>query len=90
MDHNTSRESRVKAQPACDPEEKKTIVGVVTDCLRLNLREKPDPGATVLMVIPASTEVTIDLEASTDKFYRVCTAAGVEGFCMRKYITIRE
>lgn len=76
--------------PEVAAEEKATVIGVVTDCLKLNLREKADPDADVVAVIDALTEVVIDMEASTDSFYKVCTAAGIEGFCMRKYIAIRK
>lgn len=71
-------------------DENATVTGVVTDCLKLNLREEADPDANVVTVIPALAEVVIDMEASTDSFYKVCTAAGIEGFCMRKYIAIRK
>lgn len=70
--------------------EKAAVTGVVTDCLKLNLRRRPREDADVVTVIPALTEVVIDMEASTDDFYKVCTASGIEGFCMRKYIVIRK
>lgn len=71
-------------------EDKAAVTGVVTDCFKLNLREEANPNANVVAVIPALTEVVIEMEASTDSFYKVCTAAGIEGFCMRKYIAIRR
>lgn len=63
-------------------------VGVVTDCLKLNVREKASTDSDVVCVIDASSEIVIDEEASTDTFYKICTAAGVEGFCMKQYITL--
>lgn len=66
------------------------IIGVVTDCMKLNLREEASSDAAVLTEIPALTEVVVDLDASTDAFYKVCTAAGIQGFCMKKYIAIRR
>lgn len=71
-------------------EEKAKVTGIVTDCLKLNLREKSDPDANVVAVINALSEVAVDMEASTDSFYKVCTATGIEGFCMRKYIAVRK
>lgn len=68
----------------------KLISGIVTNCLRLNVRKKPDPEAEVLTIIDALSEVVVDMNASTDKFYKVCTAAGIEGFCMKKYIAFRK
>ena len=90
MEHNTSKENRGKVHPVPDVEDKKPIIGIVSDCLSLSVRKKPDPNGDLLMVIPAFTEVAIDRKASTDNFYRICTAAGIEGFCMKKYITVRE
>lgn len=64
--------------------------GIVTDCLYLNVRKLPDINADVAVVIDALTQVCVDLDASTEDFYKVCTSDGVEGFCMRKYITLSK
>ena len=73
-----------KAPPAEQPK------AVVTDCTRLNVRAEADHNARVIDVIPALTEIVIDAGASTDEFYRVHTAEGIEGFCMKKYIAVRK
>ena len=65
------------------------VVGVVTGCSRLNVRAKPDTDASVVCVIPKSSEVTIDESESTEDFYKVCTAAGAEGFCMKEFIELK-
>lgn len=62
--------------------------GVVTDCLKLNVRKEPDSTAEVVCTIDASTTVVISEEESTEEFYKVYTAAGLEGYCMKKFITI--
>lgn len=67
---------------------KEQKIGVVTDCLVLNVREAPSTDAPVVCTINASTEIVIDEEETTDTFYKICTAAGVEGFCMKRYITL--
>lgn len=72
------------------PADKTEVIGVVTNCLRLNLRQKPSQDSDVVTILSALSEVRVDMEASTDSFYKVCTAAGIEGFCMRKYIAIRR
>lgn len=69
----------------CEDEVFEQKAGVVTDCERLNVRETPSVGATVVAVLPALSSVTVDLEQSTEDFYKVCTAEGVEGFCMKRY-----
>ncbi len=90
MEHRNSKENRAIVQSASGTEEKKPVIGIVTDCLKLNLHQEPDPDTAVVTVIPALAEVAVDMEASTDNFYKVCTAAGIEGFCMRKYIAIQK
>lgn len=63
-----------------------SIVGIVTDCEKLNVRKEPRATANVVCEIPVNSEVTIFEDESTSDFYKVCTAAGAEGFCMRKFI----
>ena len=62
--------------------------GVVVDCTKLNVRVEPNAKADVVCVVDASTDLEIDEEASTEEFYKVCTATGAEGFCMKKFIKI--
>lgn len=66
------------------------LTGVVSGCGKLNLREKPSKDSDVLLILDKDTEVTIDTAASTtEDFYKVCTSSGVEGYCMKKFITIK-
>ena len=67
-----------------------TDFGIVTDCLYLNVRKRPDINADVAVVIDALTQVVVDLDASTEDFYKVSTSDGAEGFCMRKYIALSK
>lgn len=69
-------------------EEPKYITGIVTDCVKLNVREDPYLTATILGAITAATELIVDKEASTNDFYKICTSAGLEGYCMKKFVTI--
>lgn len=69
-------------------EEPKYVSGIVTDCLKLNVRERPHPNATILDIIPAATELIIDEEGSVNDFFKICTPAGLEGYCMKKFVTI--
>lgn len=86
----TPEHGLVDTSPNAEEKGKAEITGVVTDCTKLNVRGQASPDADVLTTIPALTEVVIDINASTDGFYKICTAAGVEGFCMRKYIAVRR
>ena len=63
-------------------------VGTVTGCTKLNVRAKPAATADVVSVINAGTEVEIDETKSTAEWYKVVTASCVEGYCMKKFITV--
>lgn len=63
-------------------------MGVVVDCVKLNVRAFPEPDADVICQINASTNLLIDEDESTNAYYKVCTEAGVEGYCMKKFIAI--
>ena len=68
----------------------KNIIGVVTDCLKLNIRKEPNKDSDVVVVVTCLDELKIDLDASTDDWYAVCTVAGIEGFCMKKFVAVRQ
>lgn len=73
-----------------EPEQEKSIIGIVTDCLKLRVRKQPNTAAEVLCEIDALSEVQIDEKESTEEFYKVCTEAGIEGFCMKKFIAVKQ
>lgn len=66
--------------------EPETVVGIVTNCSKLNVRATPDTTAEVVCIIDVNSEVEIDVAKSTYDWVSVCTTSGVEGYCMRKYI----
>lgn len=80
----------VKEPPVKSTAAEKPFIGVVTDCLRLNVRKEPDADAPVVAIVDALTQVTVDVEASTELFCKVHTLDGIEGFCMKKYIQLRR
>lgn len=72
-----------------DSEQKEELIsGTVIECEKLNVREKPNATAQPLCTIDVGAEVKIDLEKSTPLFYKVTTALGVEGYCMKQYIAV--
>lgn len=66
------------------------IIGVVTDCLKLNIRKEPDKDSDVVVVVNCLDELKIDPDNSTDDWYAVCTITGIEGFCMKKFVAVRQ
>lgn len=72
-------------EPIPDP-----VIGVVTDCSKLNVRKEPKSDAEVICIVEALSEVMIDEKESTEEFYKVTTEAGAEGYCMKKYVTVKQ
>jgi uncharacterized protein YgiM (DUF1202 family) len=68
--------------------EPKTIDGFVSGCNLLNVRKAPKSTADIVCAIDANSTVVIHEDDSTDEYYKVCTASGFEGFCMKKYISV--
>lgn len=62
------------------------VTGTVANCAKLNVRVKPEATADVLCVLNAASELEINVNESTSEWFRVITATGVEGYCMRKFI----
>lgn len=69
-------------------EDNDEIIGVVADCAKLNVREEANAEASVLTTLAKGAKVKVDFFESTNDFYKVCTEAGVEGYCMKDYINI--
>lgn len=67
--------------------EAKPVTGVV-ECELLNVRVAPNKEATVAAVIVEGAKVTINKKESTDGWYKVITEAGIEGYCMKKFIAV--
>ena len=97
MSHNKNFEEdkmieQVEMPTKDEVEEIETSIqyGVVTDCLKLNVRETPDKAANVLAIVNCLDELQVNLKDSTDDWYAVCTSSGIEGFCMKPFVAIRQ
>ena len=65
------------------------ITGIVDNCIRLNVREKPSIDAEILTALEAGSEVRLMKDEIENGFYKICTASGLDGYCMREYIVIK-
>lgn len=80
-----------------NPEENKpnqatNLLAMVTKCSRLNVRKEADKNSKVVCVIANGDEVTVDLDTSTEDFYKVHTIVNdvlVEGYCVKEFIEIK-
>lgn len=66
-----------------------TVIGVVTDCLKLIVREKPDLDSKILCSVKALSEVMIETDDTPSDWCHIYTESGIEGFCLKKYITAK-
>ena len=73
-----------------EPVEKEASkVGVVDNCVRLNIRVAPRITADVRLIIEKGDEVILCEKQPKGEWFRVRTQDNTEGFCMKKYITIQ-
>ena len=63
-----------------------TVKGVVYDCTKLNVRAEPSTIADIVTVLAVDSEVEIITNKSNNEWLYVCTAIGLEGYCMRKFV----
>ena len=68
----------------------RNVIGVVTDCLKLNIREKPSKDSRVVTVVTCLDKLEIEIGDSNDDWYAVCTATDIEGFCMKKFVAVKQ
>ena len=68
-----------------EPKEK---IGTV-NCARLNVRVSPMVNASVVCVLDCGAKVSIT-DDSDDEFYNIYTETGAYGYCVKKFITIKE
>ena len=70
-------------------EETKTVVGVVVNCKRLNVRQNPSKDSSVLTELTVNDRVVVNLDLVSDKWYKVrIDKLEVDGYCMKEYIAI--
>lgn len=74
-----------------EPEDKEPEItfGVVSNCEKLNLREKPSKDAEVICMLDAGTELMIDVSESNDEWLSVYNTGGLKGFCMKNFVTVK-
>ena len=86
--------TEVETEPETIPEEDIVVgvVGTVVKCTRLNVRKEANKDAKVTCVVANGTELTVDMDASTDTFYKVhgiCKEVLFEGYCVKDFIEIK-
>ena len=84
-----------EVEPSVEPEVEPSVensgavsTGVVAGCAKLNLRKEANKTSAVVGVLDKGVTVQVDLDNSTDEFYKV-NAYGKEGYCMKQFISIK-
>ena len=62
------------------------VIGVVSGCVKLNVRKGPSKETDPVAVIDKGYELVIEEELSD--WYKVKIAGGIIGYCMAEFITI--
>ena len=70
------------------PAKPEPIEGTV-GCEKLNVRSDATIDSEPVGVINRDSKVFIYKDESTEEFYKVCTATGLEGYCMKKFISVQ-
>lgn len=71
-----------------DEVEMEPVYGVVSYCVKLNIREAPTRDSAVICSVDSDTKLLIDPAKSTDEWLNVYLPEGIEGFCMKKFVII--
>jgi hypothetical protein len=70
-------------------QEPELVIGIVDNTERLRVRKEDNVDSEILCILEKDSEVNIDLQNSTEFFYKIMTSAGVEGYCMRNFIKLK-
>ena len=71
-------------------EEKKNRTGHITGCELLNVRREPSVSSPVIATLTSSDLVMVREKNDVPDFFKVTTAKGVSGYCMKKFIALND
>lgn len=81
----------VEELPTIEEDGNEPLVGVVSGCSKLNIRAAASKEADVVTVVDEGTVVMIDYPVDQNSdWFKVYTEAGVEGFCMKQFVTVNN
>ena len=92
MKNEVEDQNETENDETTEPENTGVVTAAkVTGCTRLNVRKQPKKDAEVVCIITNENNVQVDLDNSTEDFYKISTSCNnvlIEGYCMKQYITI--
>ena len=69
---------------------REAMMGFVVGAKKLRVRKQANKEAEITCLLDEGDEVEIIKEKSTHKFYRVVLASGIEGFCLKEFIRLKQ
>ena len=66
------------------------MIGIVKEGIVANVYAEPRTDSVIVCQIAGGNRIEVEPRQDLGKFYPICTSMGVEGFCMRKHITIER
>lgn len=80
--------SEETVEKECNNDEPDIAIGIVTNCKMLNIRKAPSKDSDAVCKVDAGETLSVNLSDSTAAWYSVCTASGIEGFCMKEFVSV--
>ena len=84
---NNLEDAKESVEESKDQSEKVTAV---VKCIRLNVRKEPFLESNKIGTLVTGDEITIDLSKSTDCWYKVYTASGLDGYCVKDFVEFKR
>lgn len=77
------------SKPSLNDESSEPTIGHVK-AKKLNIRKEPNIESGIVCIVESGSELMIEKESSTKEWFKVCTASGFEGYCMKKFVTVEK
>ena len=84
-DNEEAEEEKQQEETQNQPE---PVYGVVHNCEKLNVRKRHSKDSEIVFVLNEGSEISIDEENSTEEWYSITHVSGVEGFCMKQFVSM--
>ena len=88
IDETPIDETPIETEPVEQLTESEPVEGTV-GCEKLYVRSDATVDSEPVGVINRDSKVFVYEDESTEEFYKVCTATGLEGYCMKKFISVQ-
>lgn len=68
--------------------ENNEIIGKITGFTKIYVRKEPNKDSEPVGIVSEKDDLSIDMEHSTEEFYKVFSSNGLEGYCVKELIKI--